>query len=88
MTRLVAWSSVPLFAAAFAFAVIGTLVRIDPCGRNEELQPFAIASALCAGAGIALLPPRHRWGWAIAMAVLVYVALWLRWAVQVDHCLN
>ena len=68
--------------------MIGAFVRIDPCGSREELQPFAIASALCGGVGIALLLRRHRWRWAIPVAVLIYVALWLRWAFAVDHCLN
>jgi hypothetical protein len=77
-----------LFGGAIAFAVLGVVVRVDRCGSSEEVQPFAIAAAICGGSGAGLLARRRRWLWAIATTLLVYAALWLRWAIVVDHCLN
>jgi len=77
-----------LFGAAVTFTILGAAIRIDPCGSIEETQPLAIVAALCAGGGVALLMKRRRWIWAIATAAVLYAALWLWWAITVDHCLN
>lgn len=77
-----------LFGAAVAFTILGAAIRIDPCGTIEEIQPFAIAAAACFGGGVASLATRRRWIWAVTAAAVLYAALWLWWAVTVDHCLN
>jgi hypothetical protein len=79
-----------LVAAAIPLAIAGALIRVGDCQSGAEaLQPFAIAAALCGGAGVALLSARHRWVWGIGTALLVYAVLWVRWIMDVGgDCLN
>jgi hypothetical protein len=79
-----------LVGAAIPLAVAGVLIRVGDCqSASEALQPFAIAAALCGGAGVGLLSAHRRWAWGIGTAVLVYVVLWVRWIMDFGgDCLN